>query len=256
MDIQPLIQQELNRIEAEASVKIIFAIESGSRAWGFPSKNSDYDIRFIYVREPWWYINVYKGRDVIERPITGDLDINGWDLQKAFGLLRKSNPALMEWIKSPILYREYSPHADNFRQLARQAFLPLASCYHYRSMARKHQARSARKSQVRLKHYLYTVRPCLAARWVIEHGTQPPILFADLVDSLLPQGEVRDIVDRLVELKSSTSEVDTVDRIPALDHFIEQELAALKISLPTAKPAMSKDKCNSTFRTMLKNCWT
>ncbi len=129
MNSQSRIWQALDRLEAEESIKIIFAVESGSRAWGFPSKDSDYDVRFIYAREPWWYINVYKGRDVIELPITDDLNISGWDLQKAFGLLCKSNPALMEWVRSPRIYRE-SPQADNFRLLAKQAFLPLASCHH------------------------------------------------------------------------------------------------------------------------------
>lgn len=132
------IRAALSQLEVKESVKILFAVESGSRAWGFPSKDSDYDVRFVYVRKPWDYINVYQRRDVIERPITDVLDISGWDLSKAFGLLRKSNPALMEWLQSPIVYQEAQPHADAFRQLAEGAFLPLASCHHYRSMARKH----------------------------------------------------------------------------------------------------------------------
>ena len=82
------IQAELSRLEREESIKILFAVESGSRAWGFPSKDSDYDVRFVYARRPWDYINVYRQRDVIERPITDELDISGWDLNKAFGLLR------------------------------------------------------------------------------------------------------------------------------------------------------------------------
>ena len=255
MGIERRVQVELNRIETEESVKIIFAVESGSRAWGFPSKDSDYDVRFVYAREPWWYISVYRGRDVIERPITDDLDISGWDLQKAFGLLRKSNPALMEWLNSPILYRELSPHADSFRQLSKQTFLPLASCHHYLSMARKHKSRSDRKKQVRLKHYLYTIRPCLAARWVIEYGTQPPMQFAKLVNTFLPKGDIRNIVDSLIKIKSSATEIDVVDRIPPLDQFIAQELDTLIANLPKKKAAFSRDECNRLFRTMLKNCW-
>lgn len=255
MSAQSHIQQALNLLEAEESVKIIFAVESGSRAWGFPSQDSDYDVRFIYAREPWWYISVYKGRDVIERPITDALDISGWDLQKAFGLLRKSNPALMEWVRSPILYREFQPHADNFRQLAEQAFLPLASCHHYLSMARGHQRRSARHQRVSLKHYLYSIRPCLAARWVVEQGTQPPMLFFELVEAFLPQGEVRSIIDTLVEMKSSTSEADTVDRIPELERFIDANLRTVKANLPAASTTFSRDECNRLFRSMLKACW-
>lgn len=255
MNSQSRIQQALDRLEAEASIKIVFAIESGSRAWGFPSADSDYDVRFIYAREPWWYISVYKGRDVIELPITDDLDISGWDLQKAFGLLRKSNPALMEWVRSPILYRESQPYANNFRFLAEQAFLPLASCHHYLSMAYSHQRRSAHRKKVSLKHYLYSVRPCLAARWVVEYGTQPPMLFSELVEAFLPQGEIRQIVDTLIDLKSGTLEIDTVDRLPHLESFIAENLREIEANLPAAKAAFSKEKCNSLFRTMLKACW-
>lgn len=252
---QSHIQKELDRLELEESVKIIFAVESGSRAWGFPSQDSDYDVRFVYAREPWWYISVYPGRDVIECPITDELDISGWDLQKAFGLLRKSNPALMEWVCSPILYRESQPHADNFRQLAKQAFLPLSSCHHYLSMARGHQRRSDRHQQVSLKHYLYSIRPCLAARWAVEYGTQPPMLFSELVEAFLPQGEVRHVINTLIEIKSGTSEIDTVKRIPELERFIDTNLQAVEANLPAASPAFTKDKCNTLFRTMLKSCW-
>ncbi|MGB3300424.1 MAG: nucleotidyltransferase domain-containing protein [Phormidesmis sp.] len=255
MSIQSRIHHELDRLAAEESIKIIVAVESGSRAWGFPSQDSDYDVRFIYARDPWRYINVYKGRDVIERPIADELDISGWDLQKAFGLLRKSNPALMEWVNSPLIYRELQPQADNFRRLATQAFLPLASCHHYLSMAHGHQRRSARHKKVSLKHYLYSVRPCLAARWVVEYGTQPPMLFSKLVETFLPQGEIRQIVDGLITLKSGTSEIDTVDRIPALERFIAESLKEIEASLPVATANFSKSECNTLFRTMLKACW-
>ena len=145
--IKARIEQALAILERDESVKILFAVESGSRAWGFPSRDRDYDVRFVYVRQPWDYINVYPLRDVIEKPITDELDISGWDLAKAFGLLRKSNPALMEWVRSPLVYQELPPHVETFRRLAKEAFLPLASCHHYRSMARKHQMRRRRESR-------------------------------------------------------------------------------------------------------------
>ena len=179
------IDKELAAIEHEEGVKILFAIESGSRAWGFPSTDSDYDVRFVYVRPQDWYLSVFEGRDVIERPISGLLDINGWDLRKALALLRKSNPALMEWLNSPIVYRN-TPCADALRALTNEAFLPLASCHHYRSMFRQHQSRSAGRNKVRIKHYLYSIRPILAARWVITHQSQPPMRFVDLLEAFLP----------------------------------------------------------------------
>lgn len=253
--IRDRIDKELAALEHDASIKILFAVESGSRAWGFPSRDSDYDVRFVYMRHPWDYINVYPLRDVIERPITDELDVSGWDLVKAFGLLRKSNPAIMEWVRSPLIYQEFQPHMETFRQLATQAFLPLASCHHYRSMARKHQMRSSKKEQVRLKHYLYTLRPCLSARWVIEKGSQPPMLFGELVDTFLPTGEIREVVDRLVAMKSDATEKDSVERIPVLDNFIDRSLEVIADNLPEATPSMSKAECNEQFRQMLRDCW-
>src|SRR5690606_13214968 len=154
-------------------VRILFAIESGSRAWGFPSRDSDYDVRFVYARPLDWYLSVYEGRDVIECPVDGLLDLNGWDLKKALDLLRRSNPALMEWLSSPLRYLA-TPAGDPFAPLAERPFPPVAACPPYPSTVREHVNRAAGPDRVRLKRYLYTLRPLLAARWVVEHGTQPP----------------------------------------------------------------------------------
>ncbi|MEM9244976.1 MAG: nucleotidyltransferase domain-containing protein [Cyanobacteria bacterium P01_F01_bin.153] len=213
------IQAELSKIEASENVRIIFAIESGSRAWGFPSADSDFDVRFVYARPTDWYLSVSRKRDVIEQPIVGLLDVSGWDLRKALHLLRKSNPALMEWLTSPIIYREHSS-AQVFRDFADHAFLPLASCHHYRSMLKQHQSRAEIGDKVRLKVYLYALRPLLAARWVIRYGAQPPMLFSELVEEFLPSGEIRGIVDDLVGTKMSGVEADTVNRIEELDQYL------------------------------------
>lgn len=255
MTIEARIQAELDRIEADESVQIIFAVESGSRAWGFPSTNSDYDVRFVYARPVWWYITVFEGRDVIECPISDELDVSGWDLRKALALLRKSNPTLMEWIDSPMVYRQHDTLATTFRNIAHRAFLPLASAHHYRSMARQHQSRGTGKDQVRLKHYLYSLRPCLAARWVIDTATQPPMQFSTLVDTYLPSGELRAIVDELLRLKSQSVETDVVDRLPALDDYIEASMLELESRMPESTPALTTLECNDIFHSMLKACW-
>ena len=100
------IQTQLRRIEEEESIKILLAVESGSRAWGFASPDSDYDVRFIYIRRMEDYLKLEKVRDVIELPMDDVLDMNGWDLQKTLRLLYKSNPTLFEWFSSPIVYQE------------------------------------------------------------------------------------------------------------------------------------------------------
>ena len=102
------IQRSIDEIEQSENVTVLYACESGSRAWGFHSQDSDYDVRFIYAHPPDWYLSVdlEKKRDVIERPILDDLDVSGWDLRKSLQLFRKSNPPLLEWLDSPIVYRD------------------------------------------------------------------------------------------------------------------------------------------------------
>ena len=118
-----------------ASSRHIMAIESGSRAWGFPSADSDYDVRFLYARPVEWYLSILEGRDVIERPIDAQLDINGWDIKKALRLFRKSNPPLAEWLGSPIVYLERQDIAERLRELAQRYYSPLACIHHYLHMA-------------------------------------------------------------------------------------------------------------------------
>ncbi len=100
------IKEQLRRIEDAENIKILLAVESGSRAWGFASPDSDYDVRFVYIRSLEDYLRLDATRDVIELPIDDVLDINGWDLQKTLRLLHKSNPTLFEWFSSPIVYKK------------------------------------------------------------------------------------------------------------------------------------------------------
>lgn len=79
------IGQRLDAVEATESVRLLMAVESGSRAWGFPSPDSDYDVRFIYVRPRDWYLSLVPGRDVIEHAIVDEIDLNGWDVRKRSG---------------------------------------------------------------------------------------------------------------------------------------------------------------------------
>ena len=138
-EINIRIISRLREIEGENTVKILYACESGSRAWGFPSSDSDYDVRFVYIRSVESYLSVQKSRDVIEYPEIGKLDISGWDLQKALLLLRKSNPPLLEWLGSPIVYLEGYSIAAQMRELAAQYYSATASVYHYLHMARLFQ---------------------------------------------------------------------------------------------------------------------
>lgn len=174
--MEQTIVRKLHEIEKNEHVRILLAVESGSRAWGFPSTDSDYDVRFIYIRQKEDYLRLEKTRDVIELPLDDVLDINGWDLQKTLRLFRKSNPTLFEWFSSPIVYME-TPFAETFRTMMGNYFSTKRSLYHYIHMAEKNRREYLEGDMVKVKKYFYVLRPVLACRWILEKKTPPPMLF-------------------------------------------------------------------------------
>ena len=223
------IMENLRAIEARHDVTVLFACESGSRGWGFASPDSDYDVRFIYVNRLPWYLAVTPRRDVIELPISGDLDINGWDLRKALGLMRESNPTLLEWLRSPIVYRDDAVAMPRFRALSEAVFSNARGWHHYASMAKKNFREHLQADEVRYKKYLYVLRPLLAARWIRSQPGVPPMRFADLAQRTLDA--VRDAalieeINALLEVKMRAGEAATSPRWPGIHTFIEAELAA------------------------------
>ena len=224
-EMRATVRETLAELERRHRVRVLFACESGSRGWGFASPDSDYDVRFIYVNRLSWYLTVDAGRDVIEQPISGELDVNGWDLRKALQLLRDSNPTLIEWLRSPIVYRQDAPWVERFRALAEQGFSPVRGYHHYVSMARRNLREHLYGDVVRYKKYLYVLRPLLAARWIREGRGVPPMRFADLVAATsLDAALVREI-DALLEVKMRAGEAATSARWAGIHDFIERELA-------------------------------
>jgi hypothetical protein len=174
----------LSHLEQEEGVRILYACESGSRAWGFPSTDSDYDVRFIYLQPQDWYLSIdlEKKRDVIERPINDQIDLNGWDLRKALWLYRKSNPPLLEWLGSPIIYLEKYSTASQLRTLAPEYYSPKACMYHYLHMARGNYREYLKGERVWIKKYFYILRPLLAINWLEKEMGIVPTEFRKLVN--------------------------------------------------------------------------
>lgn len=215
------IDAELAQIEADEDVRIVFAVESGSRAWGFPSPDSDYDVRFVYARPVDWYLTIEPGRDVIERPISDELDVSGWDIRKALGLLIKPNPVMLEWLSSPIHYR-WSPDACNrLTAFAETTAFGRSCLYHYLHLGERQQRVYAEgKSTVNLKKYFYMVRPAMAIRWIrMQPDTPPPMNFQELCAGVaLPENLTAELA-ALLEVKSRSKEVGEGPRIAAIDTF-------------------------------------
>jgi len=228
------IVERLHAIERSHNVRVLYAIESGSRAWGFASPNSDWDVRFLYVHPEDWYLTVHEQRDVIEIPIDGDLDISGWEVRKSLRLLRKGNPVLFEWLKSPILYMEGRDDVtgyalmDKYRHVADDLFNPLASVYHYWHMAKGNFREYLHGEEVRLKKYFYVLRPVLACRWVLAGYGQPPMAFGALVERLVTEGSLRQEIDELLRLKMAAAEMAMGPARPAIQDYLIDSLKLIE----------------------------
>ncbi len=233
------IQEQLRRIEEVENIKILLAVESGSRAWGFASPDSDYDVRFIYIRRLEDYLRLDAIRDVIELPINDVLDINGWDLQKTLRLLHKSNPTLFEWFSSPIVYQK-TEFADKFRDLMMHYFSSKKTLYHYVSMAEGNYREYLKGDLVRAKKYFYVLRPVLACQWILDWGTPPPMLFSELLKAELPV-ELIDVVNQLLELKMNSPEVKLVKRISEINEYLDESIPSIKRAVRLLEDSLTPD---------------
>ncbi|WP_184431041.1 nucleotidyltransferase domain-containing protein [Roseospira goensis] len=220
------IRSRLQEVERTEDVRVLFAAESGSRAWGFPSPDSDYDVRFIYARPLRWYLGLDPGRDVIEAPLDAHLiDLAGWDVRKALRLLLKTNPALSEWLRSPIVYEDSGTFQTEARALFDRHAAPRTLAHAYASTAATNwRSGLADRETVRLKKYFYAIRPCLCLRWVVETGAPPPMALDALMAGLNVPAPVRAAIEDLKKAKSRTNELGTGPRIAALDHWIRDVL--------------------------------
>lgn len=247
--VRQRVRHALAQIEAERNVRVLFACESGSRAWGFASQDSDYDVRFLYVHERDWYLSVEDRRDVVELPIADDLDVSGWELRKALRLLRKSNPPLLEWLKSPLVYQYDPVFAAEFGALATEFYSARRCFVHYLHMAFGNWRDYLRNRElVSLKKYLYVFRPLLACRWIERQLGPAPMLFSHLVEGVLEEPEVREALADLVARKQAGLELAMAPPVAALSRFIEIELARLDALQKPEEVAADVEVMNGFFR--------
>lgn len=241
----------LAAVEKEEDCSILFAVESGSRAWGFESNNSDWDVRFVYVRRHDEYLSLTEPRDVIERSLPDDLDVVGWDVKKALKLIYKSNPSIMEWLTSTETYREDPVLAPQLRELAASYVRKGPAMHHYWSMAKTNFERNLQEESVSLKKYLYVIRPLLACRWVLARDTWPAIRFDELVSEFLTEANVREEVEKLVEFKKSAPESFMSAPNPVLHAWIRAELVRLEPSVDMRSPELPWEPLNEWFRSVV-----
>ena len=233
--MEELIKSKLKEIEEKENIKILHCVESGSRAWGFASPDSDYDVRFIYVRPKEFYLRLDKTRDVIEWQLDDTLDISGWDISKALSLLYKSNPTLFEWNSSPIVYKT-TKEWESVSSIINKYFVAKSGLYHYLSTAKSNYHEYLKGETVRFKKYFYVLRPLLACKWIIARGTPPPMLFSELMDEYLEKSIKPDVL-KLLDMKISNPEITEGKRFDKVNEYIDRNIYAIEElikSLPSA----------------------
>lgn len=227
------IDARLGDICASEGVCIPWAIESGSRAWGFPSPDSDFDCRFVFVRPIVQHLSPWLRRDVIETPLIDELDVNGWDLAKALKLLLKGNAVIIEWLRSPIIYRGEQWFRDELLGFAtRFADRDLIAKHYLHLGERQRRVYFADGANVPQKKLFYALRPAATLRWLRHHSDAAiaPMHFPTLMSQCDPPAELASLVDELIERKSVTRELGSEPLPTAIAAFIDEEFELARTS--------------------------
>ena len=249
-EFRNVIVNKLNIIAAEHGVCMLFACESGSRGWQFPSPDSDYDVRFIYVRPKDDYLSIAGCKEQMAFPINDDLDINGWDIRKVLRLIWKSNTTPFEWLQSPIVYMQQTGFREELWALCGQYFNRRANIHHYLGIARSALETSSDNNEIAIKKLFYVLRPLLAAKWCVEKNDIPPMSIHPLM-SLMPENLQR-ITSRLIADKSDRVEGHIITVEPALKQFIDCEFdVCMKALSEMPKVSFEVEPLNVFFRRII-----
>jgi len=221
-DIKKEILEKLEEIEQQENVKVLYAVESGSRAWGVESPDSDYDVRFVYVRTKEDYLSLQEKRDVIEWQLDEVLDINGWDLRKTLIQFRKGNATLFEWADSPVVYKTTDAW-EQISKVGKKYFSKKVALYHYYGTANSTFCQFLQGEEVKYKKYIYALRPLLACKYIEQYETIPPVKFEDLLKQQLPK-ELSDEIQTMLTIKANSDEKDLNPRMPVIHNYIQEEI--------------------------------
>ncbi|MEH7237504.1 nucleotidyltransferase domain-containing protein [Bacillus sp. JJ1562] len=252
----------LNQIQMEYEVKILYACEAGSRTWGIASDESDYDVRFIYIHKTEWYLSIDQKRDVLEIPkhdkilipVNPVVDMSGWELTKALRLFRKSNPALLEWLHSNIIYYEDNLFINKMKQIEHSIFSPIPSIYQYVKVARGN-FKTIQEKEPHLKTYLNVIRPLLMAKSIVNHHKMISLDLNDLISNVLPTNDLKRSIEQLIKMKSSGQKL--TKQIRDIDKFIETEIQYLEQYVSNLESDITNPtpQLNQLFRETLTKTW-
>ena len=218
----------LRQIESERNCRILFAVESGSRAWGFASPDSDYDVRAVYVKPLDWYLGLDERKtDTLSAMLPNDIDVAAWELRKALRQMLKSNASFMEWLGSPIVYCDSGLLAQ-LREMKDRVVNPIAVAHHYASMLRHALDDRTDDGTIGIKKLCYALRAGLCVRWTMEREAMPPTAFTEVRRGLDLGHEADEAIDRLLALKESAREKERTVPEAALLPLVADCFAALE----------------------------
>lgn len=248
-----LITTRLKELETTYNITILYACESGSRAWGFASPNSDWDVRFIYVHSNDWYLSIDEKKDMMDFAIDeNELDLSGWELRKTLRLFKGSNASPFEWLQSPIVYLDNYNFREKLWNLTPYYFKPRSTAFHYLGLAKNSAKKGLVNGLMDIKKYFYVLRPLLAAYWICHRQTPPPMEFAPLLKQLSNNIPLHQAIQRLTAKKIAAQEGDFTEPIPIIQDFIERQLnecGKLAKGLPTEQEDVTK--LNILFRSFV-----
>ncbi len=242
----------LEELERKEGIKILLAVESGSRAWGCPSPDSDYDVRILFISPLESYLSVVKPKEDLNIFHGELLDINGWDVRKAFGLIRKSNATPFEWSQSPEVYLECDDFSKTVLALCRKYFRPYHAVNHYRGIAKNSYKFDPSTGTIKLKKLFYVLRPLLAAKWILDKGTVPPMDLPNLMTEISDQ-KILSRINELLEFKTTANEdyVHTLE--PLLVNYISDLFELVESSkLSSPREMLGPEELDKTFRHLIQ----
>lgn len=252
--IHQQILERLDAIEEEHSVRIPLAVESGSRAWGFASPDSDYDCRFVYVRPKRAYLAVFGQKDTIEYTPDAVFDLNGWDVRKTIEHLVKSNAVMLEWLQSGAVYRRRDEVAQALWQLGTASFCPVKTTWHYLSMARNKLAEIEADGTAILKKYFYVLRPLACTRFIREHNEIPFMEYHRNLKNIDVPDMVRSEIDALMAKKQQTQEKGQIEPNEILLRYFAQEVSLAQnwLSGREKRQPVDLEEANKCFQKILE----
>ncbi|WP_282628742.1 nucleotidyltransferase domain-containing protein [Empedobacter sedimenti] len=245
--MKPVIINKLKKIEDKYNIEILFAVESGSRAWGFPSTDSDYDVRFIYKRKIEDYLKIDSIDDFIDLEIVDELDFKGWDIQKVLRLMLKSNSSINEYLQSPIHYISNEIFEKELFDLAASQFNSQKVAMHYLGITTKRLIEMEPQNEIKLKSLFYALRSVLSAKWIVENKTIPPMEFEKL-KHLIEDKTIENKVDKYLAIKANVDESFKISKNDKLFNWLINLKSELKIeSEKLSRIEFDKNKINAFF---------